>query len=92
MNQPSAPTSAAPPPCWAASLRLLPSLDSRALLWAAASGCQGTLLAAAAGHIGSRPGDEAERVSPDASGFKSVAQSAAATGEELDPRSFETWC
>jgi hypothetical protein len=52
----------------------------RSLLWALASGCQGALLEAAVMHVEPRPEDDAERVSPDVTGFKSVAQSAAAAG------------
>jgi len=62
------------------TLRLLPGLNMRSLLWALASGCQGALLEAAVMHVEPRPEDDAERVSPDVTGFKSVAQSAAAAG------------
>ncbi|GAX73065.1 hypothetical protein CEUSTIGMA_g518.t1 [Chlamydomonas eustigma] len=57
-------------------MRLMPGLEARALLWAASSSCQGSLLEASMQHVESRPHED-QRVSPSASGFTSVAQSAA---------------
>ena len=62
------------------ALRIMPGIDFRTVLWAMTSGCQGALLEAAARHLGIRPGDTQERVSPDVTGFRSVAQSDAASG------------
>ena len=87
----AAPAATSTPPLCEA-LRMMPGVDMRTVLWAMASGSQGVLLEAAARHLEPRPEDAQERVSPDVTGFRSVAQSAAASGAGLGEGKHTTGC